>query len=224
LRRRSGCLSAAIKGAAFRNFFASIVAACEEFGSVEGKREVLLAVQQAVAESRVNSMMLARKIAGLTLVAFAGCAQAPSLDEEAFSIGGSGEDAAAPDGGGLDAGPGGLDSDAGFDAGSQAGGGTAGASDGGGVGGFDAGLGAADSGSEAGARPADAGDAAPGRDSAAGGTTDSGPGAPDTGGGGATCNPATCNNNCLLLERCCNENNECACLTPLTQECTLESL
>lgn len=37
------------------------------------------------------------------------------------------------------------------------------------------------------------------------------------------CSPLTCNNNCLLLPRCCNDNNECACLAPFGT-CSLPSL
>jgi hypothetical protein len=57
-----------------------------------------------------------------------------------------------------------------------------------------------------------------------GGTTGGGTPGGGTPGGGAMCNPATCNNECLLLERCCDANNQCACLTPLSRQCTLPSL
>ncbi len=39
-----------------------------------------------------------------------------------------------------------------------------------------------------------------------------------------TCNPSTCSNNCLLLSRCCDVHDECACEEPWTGQCTLPSL
>ena len=39
-----------------------------------------------------------------------------------------------------------------------------------------------------------------------------------------SCNPAACPNRCLLLQPCCNAQNQCACMTPLSRLCILPAL
>jgi hypothetical protein len=192
--------------------------------------------------------ILTRKVAHLTFLAFAGCAQAPELDE-AFLTTGPQADAASQDAGVLPgAGPGGALGGGGtgglggFDAGGQlAGLGGTGAGPGGALAGIDSGAGIRDASADSASTApdtsvgtiADTGtsgtrDAAQVGPEAGGGTTGGGTTGGSTSGGtpgaGATCNPATCDNECFLLERCCDENNQCACLTPLSRQCTLPSL
>lgn len=177
--------------------------------------------------------MPARKLVGLILGAIAGCAQAPSFDEEVFS--GSGQTDLGfglPEAsivtldanlGGLFGNEpellGGIDAtilDDGLRAPSAADGALASA--------FEA---VADAGVLPEAGDADASAIAEAADSGA--PADAGLHLGDAGGGtvardAATCSPFTCNNNCLLFPRCCNEQNECACLDPGTRECSLSSL
>ena len=75
-------------------------------------------------------------------------------------------------------------------------------------------------GSDAGAAARDA-DARTGGSDAGANVSDASSG---TSGGGSTCNPLACNNDCFLLARCCNADNQCACLSPLTLQCSLPSL
>jgi hypothetical protein len=201
--------------------------------------------------------ILPRKVAHLTLLTLAGCAQAPELDEAFLTTGPA--DAAAAEAGVLpDAGAGGTAGGAGsgglgsFDAGGQpAGLGGMGGGPGGALAGIDSGAGIVDAAADAASRPLEASagtivdtgvagerDAAPVGPEAGAGATGGGAGGGTTGGGtlggsaggggtpggGATCNPATCDNECFLLERCCDANNQCACLTPLSRQCTLPSL
>lgn len=177
--------------------------------------------------------MLARKLAALLLGSIAGCALAPSFDEEVFpGLGQTHFDAGAPEASivALDAALGGLFGDepellSGFDASS-----------------VDAGLRAASAADSAVASMVEAGPdvrvmpEAGGADASAvaqaadsGVAVDAGPRLGDAGGAtavrdGATCSALTCNNNCLLLPRCCNEADECACLDPGTRQCSLPSL
>ena len=39
-----------------------------------------------------------------------------------------------------------------------------------------------------------------------------------------SCNPAQCDNECFLLQRCCNAQNQCACFSVLRGTCSLPSL
>jgi hypothetical protein len=170
---------------------------------------------------------IVRKIVILTSVVCAGCAVAPNLEDDLLNgLEGPGDDSA------LDAQSGAAEAGAlaeagapaGFDAGS---------------GGFDAGFsglpGPVDSGSgfrpDAGSSIADAGSDARVTDASSGGSDAGVAPTPDASVAptpdasvGATCNPLSCNNNCLLLPRCCNPENECACFSVLTQQCSLPSL
>jgi hypothetical protein len=175
--------------------------------------------------------MLARKVATLIVGTIAGCAQAPSFDEGVFpGLGQTYLDAGSPEASmvALDAAFGGLFGNepellsgfdaSGFDAGLRA----PSAADSALASTFEAGgpdadivpeasdadaSAVADSGvaADADLRPSDASSATAARDA-------------------ATCSPLTCNNNCLLFPRCCNEENECACLDPGTRQCSLSSL
>jgi hypothetical protein len=177
--------------------------------------------------------LLARKLGALILGAIAGCAQAPSFDEEVFS--GSGQtylDPGSPEAGIVapDAALGGLFGNepellGGFDASV-----------------FDAGLRAPKAADSAVASAFEAGpdasvapeagvaDASAVAQAADGGVAaDAGLRLGDAGGAtaardAASCSPLTCSNNCLLFPRCCNEDNECACLDPGTRQCSLPSL
>jgi hypothetical protein len=187
-------------------------------------------------------------VTGLAFTVLAGCAQAPELDESIFQVSAAPTpDAAlsAEAGVELDGSLAGAVGTAaggalpGLEAGAQLpgpGGGASGGIDGGGAL-SDAALGVTPISDALVGRASDAGfassDAAQNAPDAAGGTPGGGTTGGATGGGtpggatpggGAMCNPATCTNQCLLLQRCCNEDNECACREPLTRQCILRSL
>jgi hypothetical protein len=67
-------------------------------------------------------------------------------------------------------------------------------------------------------------DAASSRDSAATPATDAAREASAPAPSAPSCDPAQCDNECFLLARCCNAQNQCACFSVLRGTCSLPSL
>ena len=67
-------------------------------------------------------------------------------------------------------------------------------------------------------------DAAATRDAAASATRDAASEASAPPPSAPSCNPAQCDNECFLLARCCNAQNQCACFSVLRRTCSLPSL